>query len=69
MYKFKKKPLIFAEVDFELIEKHSNYGLNYLIFFDYSFREKSNYKQFVRIATAGRDLISIYNKHNNGYIH
>ena len=53
-------------VDFELIENLPNNGTKYLLIFDDSCEENSSSKQFVKIATAGRQrgLNTIYIKHN-----
>ena len=53
-------------VDFDLIENFLNNGTNYLLIFDNSCEEISKSKQFVKIATDGRQrgLNTIYIKHN-----
>ena len=62
-----RKNLKFIQgVDFELIENLPNNGTKYLLIFDDSCEEISKYKQFVKIATAGRHrgLNTTYIKHN-----
>ena len=62
-----RKNLKFIQgVDFELIENVPNNGTKYLLIFDDSCEEISNSKQFVKVATAGRNkgLNTIYIKHN-----
>ena len=62
-----RKNLKFTQgVDFDLIEKLPKNGTKYLLIFDDSCEEFSNFKQFVKIATAGREngLNTIYIKHN-----
>ena len=53
-------------VHFELINSLKNNGTKHLLFFDDSCEEISNSKEFVNIATAGRDrgFSTIYIKHN-----
>ena len=53
-------------VHFEFINSLKNNGTKYLLFFDDSFAEICNSKEFVEIATAGRHRGSstIYIKHN-----
>ena len=63
----KKKNLKFIQgVDFDLIENLPNNRTKYLLMFEVSCEEISNFKQFVKIATAGRHrgLNTIYIKHN-----
>ena len=53
-------------VDFEFIQNFPNNRTKYLLFFDDSCEEISSFKEFVKIAPAGRDkvLSTIYIKHN-----
>ena len=53
-------------VNFELIDSLKNNGTKYLLIFDDSREEVCSYKEFVKIATAGRHrgLTTIYIKHN-----
>ena len=53
-------------VDFELIQNLANNGTKYLLIFDDSCEEVSSSKEFVKIATAGRNkgLSTVYIKHN-----
>ena len=63
----RRKNLKFIQgIDFELIENLSNNGTKYLLKFDDSCEESLKFKQFVKVATAGRHrgLITIYIKHN-----
>ena len=62
-----KKNLKFIQgEDFDLIENLPNNGTKYLLIIDDSCEETSNFKQFVKIATAGRHrgLNTIYIKDN-----
>ena len=55
MDKYKEKNLKFIQgVDFELIENLPNKGTKYLLKFGDSCQKISNFKQFVKVATAGR---------------
>ena len=50
-------------VDFEFIQSLPNNGTKYLLIFDDSCEEISSSKEFVKIATAGKGLSTIYIKH------
>ena len=65
MNKCKKNLKFIQRVDFELSEKLPLEGKKYLLTFDDSCEERSCYKQFVKVATAGRHrgLKTIYFKH------
>ena len=60
-----RKNLKFIQgVDFELIENLPNDRTIYLSIFDDSCEEPLNSKQFVKIATAGRQKNDISKKHS-----